>query len=388
LQASRIQAFALWNWVNVLHDNVPDGKKIVRLNLDETSVKMYQDTGRGYLSQKARKMKKQGPTLHRKVPRTALRTTFTHVGVVCDDPEVQKLVPQVLIMNNRALTAAAYHRILSTLPPHIKLWRMKTAWMNISTACKVIRLIGEALKGLAATTHFILGLDACSIHINAKVWNQAAKYNILMFCIPAKVTWLLQPCDVYVFSQYKWKLRCAAHAMASSSRVVEVSLENTVAAVVKAIEAIFLGQSWYRAFDRLGLCGNQLNVSKRVLDELGLQSIPNLTPTMPSLADLRACFPMRRDIPIEAVFRGLSRLVVGDLGAPVPPDPGLASAPRDVWHVRTRSTSSLVTEAVAPVAAASAAPAGSLSRVPTWRPLLRLHRLPSKSVLPPLPPPP
>ena len=82
---------AAWQWHNYLCSQVPCGKRVVRLNLDETAICLFQGArfGNLFLS------KADQPAAH--VPHTKKRTYLSHVAIVCDDADLQKLLPQVII---------------------------------------------------------------------------------------------------------------------------------------------------------------------------------------------------------------------------------------------------------------------------------------------------
>ncbi len=141
--------------------------------------------------------------------------------------------------------------------------------MDIDSTCEVIRTLAKASLPYRETHGFFLGLDAARIHLNETVWRQAARCGIYMYCIPAKLTWALQPCDVYVFAGYKWRLRQISQQMAIARNNSEVSLEQTILAVVQAVEAIITGRCWKHAFEHLGLNGTEAGATKRTLEKVG-----------------------------------------------------------------------------------------------------------------------
>jgi hypothetical protein len=61
-------------------------------------------------------------------------------------------------------------------------------------------------------------------------------------------------------------------------------------------------RSWRKAFDDLGYRGNQGNVTQRVLEKVDLAERPEVPRSIPTLAVLTSCFPLRTNIPIGHVF--------------------------------------------------------------------------------------
>ena len=113
--------------------------------------------------------------------------------------------------------------------------------------------------------------------------------------------------------------------------------------------------------------------------QLENQSMAEVAVTMPEYSDLVACFPKRCDIPMDAVFGSVMKVLsapgVGGLPfAHSPPDAGPVVSP---WHGRLGSNShlALVGEEGAP--AEVPAPAAPLA-IPPWTPRLQLRRLPPR----------
>jgi hypothetical protein len=233
----------------MLHEVLPKDKQLLRCNMDETSIRLFQDVGKGFVTATVRKRNRAGLGVRRAVSRAQQRTAFTHVAIICDNAEIQRHLPQILIVNSTVMSEQVYAKLMSSFPPNIKLWRRKSSWMNIDTTCEVIRTLAKAVLPYKNTHYVLLGLDAARIHLNEKVWRQAARSGILMYCIPSKLTWAMQPCDVYVFAAYKWKLRSVAQQMAIARNNSEVSLEQTILAVVEAVKGVITGRCWKDAFE-------------------------------------------------------------------------------------------------------------------------------------------
>ena len=188
---------------------VPVTKKPLCVNIDETSIELDHDVRHGHVTKPARKLAK-GRTLRRKIPKGMTRTAYSLVAVICDDAEIQKGLPQFIVVNKRSCTLAVYKALLDILPVNLKLWRRDPAWLNTRTVCQVIRDVSKALKKYQHTHQVILSMDACKTHMNRLVWETAARMGFMMFGIPALATGVLQPLDVCTFAQLKNSLRRAS----------------------------------------------------------------------------------------------------------------------------------------------------------------------------------
>ena len=89
---------------------IPGNKQLLRINLDETSVCLFQGSGKGnvFVGKKRR--------LVQFVQTRKRRCYFTHVAVICDNSELQPLLPQVLIGNERTFLAASMNGLRAGKP--------------------------------------------------------------------------------------------------------------------------------------------------------------------------------------------------------------------------------------------------------------------------------
>ena len=85
------------------------------MNLDETSVCLFQGGGKGAVLCRKRLLES-----NREVAQPASsgrkRTCLTHIGMVCDRPDVQPLLPQVIIGNEATLKAGDLQAIQAACP--------------------------------------------------------------------------------------------------------------------------------------------------------------------------------------------------------------------------------------------------------------------------------
>ena len=135
----------MWKWSNYLHSKVPVTKKPLCVNIDESSIKLDQDVRYGHVTASARKLAK-GKMLRRQIPKGMTRTAYSLVAVICDDAEIQKSLPQFIVVNKKSCTEAVYKALLDIVPANLKLWRRDSAWMNTLLVCQVVREISKALK--------------------------------------------------------------------------------------------------------------------------------------------------------------------------------------------------------------------------------------------------
>ena len=376
---SGIQAAAFWQWSNFLHSFADANKPAVHINLDETSVKFCQDAGLGLVVERARQMKRKPRSLTRSVGHDTLRGTCTHVAMVCDLAEIQKQLPQFILVKERHLTVADFNTIKLSLPENVYLLRGKSSWMNGQLMHQVLATLAKRLRPVFLTHEVFLTADAYRPHLLKKIWAAAGARGIFYCTVPSHLTWALQPCDTHVFSQYKAMLGHELLTRSLENTTGKITVSTVIMSVCKCIQDLLETKSWAKAFADTGLIGHQFNVSDRVWDKLGFgQPQTGISNDIPSLSQLQCVLPSRYQIPIDEVFscvkrRAMQQIREEKFGATGPSVPTCQSA---------ASSSGLVANAVSHLDTAGRCPPTSLAPPPLPPPLLTI---PLAARLPPNP---
>ena len=98
----------MWQWSNYLHSLASAcGSGVLHVNLDETHILVRPPARRGNaVSVAVRRHRRRKPP-QRNATMGDQRLGFTLVALICDDPAVQPLLPQLLICGLQALTTAS-----------------------------------------------------------------------------------------------------------------------------------------------------------------------------------------------------------------------------------------------------------------------------------------
>ena len=338
------QALAVWQWSNFLHHQVAQNKKPLHINMDETSVRLYPVMRAGNITYAARLKKRSPKSLTANVTRGQMRGTMSLICFVCDDPEVQKDLPQILLVKKQYVPAYTWPAIRAAIGSPLTLWVVNNAWMTSEMMIKVLRHVKTCLHRWQTTHQIVLSADAYKAHISPTVWRRAAAMQMMYHVIPAKMTWALQPCDTHVFSKLKHHISNELQKQMVRSPTGKPTVLMAVTAVNRAIHAVVVTGSWVKAFEDLGLNGNQNLVSTACLARLNLHDHPHVGHAIPTLTTLLHVFPGRSQLPIDDMFR-----IFLDREAAQQPMPMFA-ADNDVydhrdesqpWLGRLRSSSSL-----------------------------------------------
>ena len=371
--------------------------------MDETSIRLHQVVRAGHLTCVARAMKRSARSLTTNASTTQARGMFTLVAFICDDETIQNVLPQILLVNEKHLSKAEPAAALRPyLDAHSVLWTSSKAWVTSTLMCKIVRLLQDHLEPYQNECHFIFSSDGYRAHLTRPVWRAFSRARIMYHLIPAKMTWVMQPCDTHVFALLKDILRHECQLRALTSPNGSLSMTLLVQALARTIAVVLRGRSWRSSFWEVGLTGVQVALSERVLEKLELQGRPRISDSLPTLRELQCVFPARSILPIDDIFGWFTFVPAAHPPhapvAAVPAADPAASRPGGPWAGRLRSSSSLALpepqpadSSACPLPAMSStdpipAPAAPPPVVPRARRLLPW--LPRRPPLPPAPPPP
>lgn len=292
-----LKAVAAFQWYNYLTTCVPAGRTILRINLDETSICLYQGARFGNNFDPNGAAAVQNASLARR------RAYMSHVAIICDAPHIQPVLPQVFICNERLFPQAELATLRAGLPKNVHLWRQRSAWNSIALMMAVIRLLRDALAPYMAEFMPIFLFDAAKIHINGKVFAQCGRAGLLPGMVPSKMTFLLQPLDIRGFFPFKVVLQKEYQACRIRAAGGVVPVAEWLACICTAIRTVLQGRCWASAFDAAGFSPNQAGVSARTWAALGRDTALPVGAAQPTLEQLQLCFPKRSKVPSKAIWK-------------------------------------------------------------------------------------
>ena len=283
---------------------MPAGKSVLKLNLDETSFCLFQGAAKGALMVTKRRLRDRLPDLAQNASASRRRTCLTHIGLICDRRDLQSLLPQVIIGNERTFSATDWAALNAARPDKVVLVRQKSAWNNSELMVRVVRLIASVLSPYLHEVQPVLLMDAHKVHIARAVLEACVASGIWPVIVPAKMTWLLQPCDTHAFSKLKLHLRAVSYPKARASAVAadgSLSVFEFLAALYDTIRVVLVGMAWEGAFVQDGYGRDQAWLSKSVLRHLEYDQRPAAPCEQPSLGQLQFCFPKGWAVPLATL---------------------------------------------------------------------------------------
>ena len=277
------------------------GRRVLRLNLDETSVCLYQGGGKGTLFHSRRGQDPRGEPVQ-VASRQQRRACMTHVAIICDDPAIQPLLPQYVIGNRVVFSLREWGALRASCPSNVVLVRQQSSWNNTKVLTMIVHRLGVVLRPFLCSVQPVLLMDACRFHFAKPVVAACFSANLWPLFVPARMTWLLQPCDTHLFARYKNQLRCLYQAARARTARGNVNILDFMQCLYTVVRTVMQGHRWSLAFDRDGFGSGQAEVSMSVKRQLGIEGNVGVSAGMPSEEQLRLCFPRRAKLSIASMF--------------------------------------------------------------------------------------
>jgi hypothetical protein len=128
-----------------LQDSAPPDRPRLLISFDEAGIGCFQDARDGLLTTPAREARQAPRSLTQPVPRDATRAMRSLAAFVCDDPEVQARLPQVLLASARLTPLADEAAMPALLPPGVFLWRETKVWTSSRIMVRLLNLLRAAI---------------------------------------------------------------------------------------------------------------------------------------------------------------------------------------------------------------------------------------------------
>jgi hypothetical protein len=295
------QATAVWNRVEFLRTN--SSRPLLFLNLDETGVPLFQGDRAGTVRRPKRKHIVEGRAME-PTPFTTRRETraqATHVDVICDDASVQPLLPQILVGDPTTLPATVCRRLQSDMLANVRLLRLKSRWTDGVLMAAIIRSVAASVRDACAAKQPVPLLDTAPSHLDAWLPRLARRLGVELVLVPARTTWLLQPCDTDVFLRYKAVFRTMCLREELSTADGRITPDCFWRMLINHVHVFMSSRCWDFAFRRTGYSARALGVGSFVRTALPLPPSWTLDqPHVPTEVDLGTALPANRTAPLAA----------------------------------------------------------------------------------------
>ena len=289
----------MWKWAHYLSAMAVSRSKVpLWINFDETSVPLVFKGAVGNV------MVRTGPDRRERLPRErhglrSHRAFFTLVAFICSEPAVQPLLPQVIVVAGRDCSWDTFGMLFNELPDNVFLKRLPKGWNNKDLMAVIAEILGRVLQPFMDRFQPVVCFDTAPCHMHPDVWQVVANHGLYWHIIPAKLTGLLQPCDTHAFLAFKRFLKQGEQDMRLNQDAAQGFI-GMCRLVIKGVREILQGTNWLRAFKDDGLCGWDSTVSRYILRELHLDTVPQIMPLLPTAQEIQDICPAGRAV--DSVF--------------------------------------------------------------------------------------
>ena len=245
------KARLFFQWISYLHAVGYDAREALFINVDETPVPLFMGRRLGY------KKRSPGPALRQamRVPVNIYQARHhcTVMGAICNQPEVQPLLPQIVLPNTKG-AVRVWNRISRSggMPLNVHIILGERGWFTVTSLLKYLSILHSVLS-TTGYSRVVLVWDAARSHMSLPVLRRIRRYGWMPLYIPSHMTPYLQPLDVFVFKSLKQCIHNAVFAQCSRTSSSHVNVEDWGKAICQAVGAFFA--TCTSAADQMSACG-------------------------------------------------------------------------------------------------------------------------------------
>ena len=278
------EALIYLSWLQFVTNHVVNDKQHVFINVDETSVSAVKATGKGMVATGKIKQESRWRQPRDPVDRTDVKTTS--MGAACDAPELQPLLPQVVLPRYTKAAVPPQHVLdayaVSDSP--LEYWHKSSGWVGSRIMTAWITRVRTIVTSFNPAAWIVLIIDCSNAHLNVKTIRHMRRLGVLVVFLPAKLTWLLQVLDAYAFGELKGRMRVAQTAVRVGTATGSMDAGSWVDVTAAAIRHVLVDRDWSDAFTKLGT-----GSSDQLRDQLQEYVLPaDVIPRLPSLEQFAA----------------------------------------------------------------------------------------------------
>jgi hypothetical protein len=293
---------------------------LLLMNLDETGVPLFNGDRCGNVMKKRTVGggTNQNEELVQYATTAESRGQATHVAIICDDVSVQPHLPQVIIGAHSLLTVTDCRNLQESLSDNVYLLRLKSRWTDRVIMERLIRTVARIVREQCPHKVPVLLLDTAPSHLHPALPCLARRLGMHLVLIPARTTWLLQPCDVYLFRKYKHAFRDRWLQCKQETLDGRLSRGTYWSALCEHVSAFMNAHDWSPAFLQTGFAADAGGLSRSVRRLLQLTDSWSLPEAHePAAMDLEALAPRNRRteriaawLPRLHQFRGVAAMAL------------------------------------------------------------------------------
>ena len=273
-------------WVRFIVVHAVWNRDHVFVNMDETQLASVRHRGVGLISGRRRKRSD-----HRRAPRDPvdrLNTKVTYMAAVADSSWLQPLLPQVILprySQHGRPPASVLHTYAGFGHP-FEFWHGTRGAVTPGVIQAWVTRLRSVISSFNPCAWIILVMDCDTSHTSVPTVTHLRRLGIIPVFVPAKLTWLLQLLDVYVFGVIKKDMRVEELRSRAGSASGALARWERMRFAVASIRRALINRDWSHAFNKLGYGDAHRPLSTKVCEYLDPGEIEPALPTLDEFAVL------------------------------------------------------------------------------------------------------
>ena len=181
---------------------------------------------------------------------------------------------------------------------------MPSSWNTAQQHLVILRLLKLILEPHLHIYQPIVYFDAAPIHLHPDVLQILHDLDLWYVVLPARLTWLVQPCDTHMFVKFKRYIKDKFQAE-FEGYADRRSITCMINLVTRAIRTVLQGHDWTHSFRENGLTGEPNRVSSFIRAQIQEREVGAFSDDTPTMAELALCWPRNRPFPGEMLMSAL-----------------------------------------------------------------------------------
>lgn len=237
----------LWLVTIVLRD-----RDFVVVNMDETGVSKTLTSKRGHVVSPAYQQRFNMIASPRSKDYTDNVTAL--LGVVCDNPELQPHLPQVILPKYQDGKNPPQHvqEHYEDMGYPIVALHGTTGWNTTQTMKDFLKRLRSAVQAYKRSLWILLVLDNCPAHVCRELLLYCKSLGIILLLIPPSLTWLLQMLDVHIFAELKRRLRARTTSARLHAPSGQLAIGEWIDVLGACVHEVLVETDWSSSFAKCG----------------------------------------------------------------------------------------------------------------------------------------
>jgi len=281
-------------WIQWLFDRViSDPSEYLLVNMDETAVQHEMNDRKGYMT-RAHCGPTEVPKYSSRTSSSGTRSQLTLVAFICNRPEYQPILPQILLPKSERTTQAEM-RMYTDMPSPIHILPKTSGWVNSKHMMTILTQLRRSCRQLSPDINIIVLIDGAAQHISREVLNHASRLHVILLLVPALCTWLLQPLDVYVFKTFKATLTTNQTLARMAHAEGLLPMENRLQCLSDTIMSVLVQRDWTHVFAKCGISARATTVKDTIKNYMSVDQLQETLPPARVLTCPEICLLCGRD---------------------------------------------------------------------------------------------